>query len=227
LSRKILIALTGVDGVGKSTHATLLYEKLRGKFKIAIIHDEFPQLVVRVITGVSQRYDKKKNSIAANQPAKVIHFSLRSLLRILLYASNEIIMLFRILNDLKKCNIIILDRWFPDSLASVTYNKMVHMSLVKNILLALCKASGFVIKLSSAITAIVLLKADPSVTCTWRPEHTLLRQKMVTNLIDYFVRIAAEKNHWSLLIINTANMSALKTHASILKALGRMLSTVL
>jgi thymidylate kinase len=226
LSRKVLIALTGVDGVGKSTHATLLYEKLRAKFKIGIIHDEFPQLVVRIITGVGQRYENKK-SIVANESAKVVSFSLRNLLHLLLYAFNEILMLFCILNDLKKSNVIILDRWFPDSLASVTYNKMAYMSLVKNIFLALCKASGFVIKLSNTITFIVLLKADPSVTWTRRPEHSLLRQKMVSNLIDYFVRIAVEKNHWSLVTINTTDMSILKTHASILKALGRMLSTVL
>jgi broad-specificity NMP kinase len=104
---------------------------------------------------------------------------------------------------------------------------MAYMPLVKNILLVLGKTAGFIIKLSNTAPFIVLLRVDPSVAHMRRPEHSLLRQKIVSNLIDYLVGIAAEKNHWSLLIIDTTNMSVLKVHASILKALERTLSTIL
>jgi thymidylate kinase len=64
-----LITLTGVDGVGKTTQAALLHEKLREKFNITVIHDELPQLIVRVIQGLKQRY-KKKNNIVSNELIK-------------------------------------------------------------------------------------------------------------------------------------------------------------
>jgi thymidylate kinase len=222
LSRRILIILTGVDGVGKSTQTALLHEKLRDKFNIAVIHDDFPQLVMRVIQGLNQRY-KKKNNITLNEPAKETYSSLRSLLHIFLYAFNEIIILMCILNGLKENDTIILDRWFPDSLASVTYHKIIYMPLVKNILLVLGKTTGFIIKLLNIIAFVVLLKVDPSVAHMRRPEHSFLRQKIVSNLIDYFVGITAKKNYWPLLIIDTTNMSVLKAHASILKALRKTL----
>jgi thymidylate kinase len=219
LSRRILIVFTGVDGVGKSTQTALLNKKLKGKFDIAVIHDEMPRLIARVIQRLGRSYEEKDKVIKSNKQAEITCFSLRGLLHIFLYAFNEIIILLRILNDLRKCDIIILDRWFPDSLASVTYNKVVYMPLVKNIVLALGRTAKLVIKLSNITVFIILLKVDSFVAHARRPEHSLLRQKMVSNLIDYFVGITVKRNHWSLLIIDTTSINILKAHASILKAL--------
>jgi len=215
----------GVDGVGKSTQAFLLRKKLKGKFKIVVIHDELPQLVVRAIQLVSQRHYKgKKDDIATNElPKATYFFSLRSLLLILLYVFNEILMLARILNNLKKCDIIILDRWFPDSLASVAYHKMVYIPLIKNTLLVIGKIARLIIKLSNTLAFVVLLKVDPSVAHIRRPEHSLPRQKIVSNIIDYFARIMVKKNNWSFLAIDSTNTSVLEVHATILEALRRHL----
>jgi thymidylate kinase len=215
----------GVDGVGKSTQAFLLHEKLKGKFKIAVIHDELPQLVVRAIQLVYQRhYKRNKDDLATNELPKVTYFfSLRSLLLMLLYVFNEILILVRILNNLKKCDIIILDRWFPDSLASVAYRKLVYIPLIKNTLLVIGKIARLIIKLSNTLAFVVLLKVDPSVAHIRRPEHSLSRQKIVSNIIDYFTRIIVKKNHWSFLAIDSTNTSVLEVHATILEALRRHL----
>jgi thymidylate kinase len=224
--RRNLIALMGVDGAGKSTQAFLLREKLkRKKFKTVIIHDELPQLVVRALQLVSQRHHKRrKDDIAANELPKVTHsFSLRNLLLIFLYIFNEILMLARILNNLKKSDVIILDRWFPDSLASVAYHNMVYIPLIKNTLLMIGKITRLIIKLTKTLIFVVLLKVDPSIAHMRRPEHSFLRQKIVNNVIDYFTRIIVEKNNWSFLAIDSTDASVLKVHVMILEALRRHL----
>lgn len=218
-----MIALVGVDGVGKSTQAILLYKKLRGKFKIAVIHDEFPSLIVRVIWGASQRYKKEMNSIAVNERIKLTHFSLRKMLHVLLYGFNEVIILLRILNELRKHDIVILDRWFPDSLASVTYYKIAYMPIVKRYIRVLGKTAGFIMKFSNTKAFIILLKVEPSIAHMRRPEHSFSRQKIVNYLIQHFVGIIVKKDNWPLLVIDATNMNILEVHTTILEMLRRCL----
>jgi hypothetical protein len=148
----------------------------------------------------------------------------RGILHIFLYTFNEILLLIRILKAFKKYNVIILDRWFPDSLASITYSRRDYVYLIMKILSILNKISDIIANLRNIQILIVLLKVDPVIAHLRRPEHSLARQKIVSIFSEYFSRIVAKENQWAFTIIDTTNKSVQDVHLMILKALLKITS---
>jgi len=214
--KKLLIVLVGVDGAGKTTHSFWLHNVLRTRFSTSLIHDELPPLISLVMqrrgsSGGYGHYDERGQ--------KVNNKTLRGILHVFLYAFNEILLLIRILKALKNCDIIILDRWFPDSLASITYSRKGYMRLIMKILNILSKSIGIIVNIQNVQVLIILLKVDPIIAHLRRPEHSLTRQKVVSTFIEYFSRIVAKKNRWIFNAIDTTNKSVQEVHLMILKAL--------
>jgi hypothetical protein len=148
-----------------------------------------------------------------------VNKTLRGMLNVFLYAFNEILLLIRILRALKNCDVIILDRWFPDSLASITYSKKDYMWLIIKILNILSKSIDIIVNIQNIQVLIMLLKVDPTVAHLRRPEHSLTRQKVVSIFTEYFSRIVAKENRWIFNAIDTTNKSVQEVHLMILKAL--------
>jgi thymidylate kinase len=214
--KKLLIVLAGVDGVGKTTHSFLLYKFMsRMGFSTSLVHDEFPSLIRLVM----QRWGSSREIAIMMREQKVINEILRGILHVFLYAFNEILLLIRILRALKNCDVTILDRWFPDSLASITYSRKSYMWLIMKILNILSRSIGIIVDIQHTQVLIILLKVDPTVAHLRRPEHSLIRQKVVSTFTEYFCRIVAKENSWILNIIDTTNKSVQETHLMVLKTL--------
>jgi len=213
--KKLLIVLAGVDGVGKTTHSFLLYNVLRTRFSTSLIHDELPPLIGLIM----QRWGSSRGMATMMREQNVNNGTLRGILHVFLYAFNEILLFIRILRALKNCDVIILDRWFPDSLASITYSRKGYMRLIMKILNILSKSIGIIVNIQNIQVLIILLKVDPTLAHLRRPEHSLTRQKVVSTFTEYFSRIVAKENRWVLNVIDTTNKSVQEVHLTILKAL--------
>jgi len=213
--KKLLIVLAGVDGAGKTTHSFLLYNVLKKWFSASLVHDELPSSIGLIV----QRWESSRRMATIMREQNVNNKTLRGMLHVFLYAFNEILLLIRILRALKNCDVIILDRWFPDSLASITYSRKDYMWLIMKILNILSKSIGIIINIQKIQVLIILLKVDPTVAHLRRPEHSLTRQKVVSTFTEYFSRIVAKENRWIFNAIDTTNKSVQEVHLMILKAL--------
>jgi len=217
---KLLIVFNGVDGAGKTTHSFLLSNVLRTRFSTSLVHDGLPTLITPLITLVIQRrgsswgdghYDERGQNVNNK--------TLRQILRVFLYAFNEILILIRILKTLKNCDMIILDRWFPCVFASIVYSRKGSIRLIMMFLNILSKISGIIINILNIQVVIILLRVDPMIAHLRRPEHSLIRQKVVSTFTEYFSSITAKKNRWIFNAIDTTNKSVQEVHLMILKAL--------
>jgi thymidylate kinase len=213
--KKLLIALAGVDGAGKTTHSLLLYNVLKKRFSTSLVHDELPSLIRLII----QRWWSSRGMTIIMREQNINKETLRGLLHVFLYAFNEILLLIRILRALKNCDVVILDRWFPDSLASITYSRKGYMPLIMKILNMLSKSIGIIVNIQNIQVLIILLKVDPTVAHLRRPEHSLTRQKIVSTFAEYFSRIVARENSWIFNVIDTTNKSVQEARLMILKTL--------
>jgi len=135
-----------------------------------------------------------------------------------LYAFNELMLLLTIIKYFKKNGIVILDRWFIDSLASIAYARIQYLQIIKGIIFILNRIVGIVTKLLRVQVLIILLKIDPLIAHIRRPEHSLPRQKFVSVLINYFAVIAAKRNRWYLVALDITNKDIKEVHFMILKA---------
>jgi len=213
--KKLLIVLAGVDGAGKTTHSFLLYNVLKKWFSASLVHDELPSSIGLIV----QRWGSSRRMATIMREQNVNNKTLRGMLHVFLYAFNEILLLIRILRALKNCDVIILDRWFPDSLASITYSRKDYMWLIMKILNILSKSIGIIVNIQKIQVLIILLKVDPTVAHLRRREHSLTRQKVVSTFTEYFSRIVAKENRWIFNAIDTTNKSVQEVHLMILKAL--------
>jgi len=215
--KRTVIALVGVDGVGKTTHTSMLFNKLnKYGFNSSVIHDEIPTLIAQIMQRSPKPF-KSKNYVLGNSSKNAYH-TLRGLLHIFLYTFNELVLLLTIIKYFKKSNIVILDRWFIDSLASIAYARIQHLQIIRGIIFTLSRITGIMTKLLRVQALIILLKTDPLIAHIRRPEHSLSRQKLVSVLINYFATITAKRNRWYLIALDTTNKDIKEVHFMMLKA---------